>query len=210
MAPALYAQHRSYAFTVERGQFLKDVSWHDSIYRFPTFQEGSLNFTKQQGQTLKALYNYNIFLDRIEIISDQGDTIPVKNSAGIQFININNTIFFNHKSKGFLEINLIGKLNVAIKYTVKVFMESGTGERFSVSDNGFRETSTKYDRVYTKEKSYYLLDEDLNLYHPTVQNVIKFLPSHEDEIYSFFKANKLDLRKPEDFMTLAEHCRNMK
>ena len=189
---------------------MKDVAWHDSIYRFPTFQEGSLNFTKQQGQSLKALYNYNIFLDRIEIISDQGDTIPVKNPAGIQFINVNNTIFFNHKSKGFLEINLIGKLNVAIKYTVKVFMESGTGERFSVSDNGFREITTKYDRVYTKEKLYYLLDEDLNLYHPTVQNVIKFLPSHKDEIYSFFKVNKLDLRKPEDFMALAEHCRNMK
>jgi hypothetical protein len=203
-------QQSKYAFRLERGRLLENAAWKDSVYRFSNFLEGSLNFMNRNTTTLKALYNYNIFFDRIEIISERGDTVPVKNTGSIQFITMNNNVFFNHKTKGFLEIVQIGKLNVGIKHTIRVVMESGTGERFLITDNGFRNLTTKYDRVYTKEKQYFLISEDLTIYRPTIHAFETLLPNYKDDVSEYFKKNKLDLRKEEDLFSLINYCRTLK
>jgi hypothetical protein len=207
---SILAQKPKHAFRLERGQLLENVAWKDSVYRFPNFLEGSLNFMNRNTTTLKALYNLNIFFDRIEIISERGDTVPMKNTGNVQFITMNDNVFFNHKTKGFLEIIQIGKLNLGIKHYIKVVMESGTGERFAITDNGFRNLTTKYDRVYTKEKLYFLISEDLTIYRPTVHAFETLLPNYKDEVSQYFKKNKLDLRKEEDLFSLINYCTMLK
>jgi hypothetical protein len=205
----IVAQKTKHAFRLERGQLLENVSWKDSVYRFPNFLEGSLNFMNRNTTTLRALYNLNIFFDRIEIISERGDTVPMNNTGNVQFITMNDNVFFNHKSKGFLEIVQVGKLNLGIKHYIKVVMESGTGERFAITDNGFRNLTTKYDRVYTKEKLYFLISEDLTIYRPTIHTFMTLLPNYKDKISDFFKINKLDLRIESDLFSLINYCKTL-
>jgi hypothetical protein len=209
MGPLILAQQAKHVYTLERGKRLDNVEWKNSVYRFPNFQEGSLNFTSRNTTSLKALYNYNIFFDRMEIISERGDTVPVANTGNIQFITMNDNVFFNHKTKGFLEIVQIGKLNLGIKHSVKAFMESGTGQKFLVNADFFRTIATKYDRVYTKEKQFFLISEDLTIYRPTIHSFMTLLPNYKDKVSDFFKTNKLDLRKEPDLFSLINYCKTL-
>jgi hypothetical protein len=197
-------------YTLERGKRLDNVDWKNSVYRFANFQEGSLNFASRNINSMKALYNYNIFFDRMEIISERGDTVPLANTGSIQFITMNDNVFFNHSKKGFLEIVQIGKLNLGIKHSVKAFMDSGTGQRFLINPDFFRTIATKYDRVYTKEKQFFLISEDLTIYRPTIHAFETLLHDYKDEISGYFKTNKLDLRKEEDLFSLINFCKTLK
>ena len=78
---------------------IREVLPEKGIYRFPTFNEGSIIF--RNGIIAAATLNYNVSLDEMHFITGNGDTLSVADPATVNFINLNGSRFYY--DKGYLQ-----------------------------------------------------------------------------------------------------------
>ena len=95
--------------------FLSHVAWKDSLYRFSKFQEGSMVFNRGVSSDLKWQMNYNLYLQRMERITERGDTIGMEYSSAIKVVIIGNRLFFNDYPNGFVEILIDGPVSLGVR-----------------------------------------------------------------------------------------------
>ena len=67
--------------------------WRDIIYRFSEFQEGRITLREGYSPEHPLKLNYNIHLDRVEFLSEKGDTNVFNNSPQIKSITIGTQFF---------------------------------------------------------------------------------------------------------------------
>jgi len=71
-------------YTLKAWAIMDKRAWNDVIYLFPNFQEASLVLTDNFSPSKKLLLNFNSYLDKVELITEKGDTIDFPNSAAIK------------------------------------------------------------------------------------------------------------------------------
>ena len=82
------------------------------IYRFPSFTDGTV--VSRNGIISAARLNYNISLDEMHFISQNGDTLSFADPATINFISMNGTRFYY--DDGYLQtIDTAGKIILAFR-----------------------------------------------------------------------------------------------
>ncbi len=60
--------------------------WKDSVYRFPSFQEGRLEMDKGFTPSFRPMLNYNFFTGSIQILAPDGTKTHLKRSEEIKAV----------------------------------------------------------------------------------------------------------------------------
>lgn len=194
-------------YRLKSNTFFSHADWKDSMYRFSKFQEGSMIFDRGVSSDRKWKMNYNLYLKRMEMITERGDTIGVDYSSAIKVIRIANRLFFNDYPNGFVEILIEGNVSLGAKHGVKVLMEDGNGERFRATDWGPDMTS-RFDRLFTKEDLYYFLDQESNVRPANKRWILKLFPEQKEQIRSYLVKNYINFKVEVDLESLLKFCNN--
>jgi hypothetical protein len=194
-------------YRLKSNTFFSHADWKDSMYRFSKFQEGSMIFDRGVSSDRKWKMNYNLYLKRMEMITERGDTIGVDYSSAIKVIRIANRLFFNDYPNGFVEIMVEGPVSLGAKHEVRVLMEDGNGERFRATDWGPDMTS-RFDRLFTKEDLYYFLDQESNVRPANKRWILKLFPGHKEQIRNYLAKNSINFKVEQDLESLLRFCNN--
>lgn len=120
----IFGQYRKSIF-VKAGDDVAQAYSPNGFYRFPQFTEASLYASlynvKRQGQS-SMKFNYNLFTDRMQYISNEGDTMDMMNPIRFDSMVVDKTIFYYKAETGFLElvgtawpIRLLSKTDIKLK-----------------------------------------------------------------------------------------------
>jgi hypothetical protein len=185
--------------------FLSHAEWKDSLYRFARFQEGSIIFGRGTTTPLKRPMNYNIYLKQMQILSEQGDTIPMEYSSAVNVVILADHLFLNDFSNGFVEILTEGDVSLGVRHSIKVMMETTRGERFIGLDMGPGMTS-KFDRFFIKEATYCWIDKESKVRPANKHWILKLFPNKRERIESYLTKNSINFKVDEDLISLLNFC----
>ncbi len=69
----------------------------------------------------------------------------------------------------------LGFVSLGTRHALKMVMENSSGEIFVSTD--WKWPTSKYDRIYIKEDSYFFVDSNSQLYKATLPSILKLFPS---------------------------------
>lgn len=182
--------------------------WRDVIYRFHDFQEGRIMLQGGFQPTNTLMLNFNIYEERVEIISEQGDTTTFENSAQIKLITMGDHIFYNDFPTGYVEILNTTPVALGVKHQLKVMMESGSGEQFAATD--YHNLTSRFDRLYLKKDSYFFIALNEKLYAASLPSILKLFPDSKKEINNFSKENKINFKVKDDLIRVLDYANQTK
>ena len=73
---------------------MSKIQWKDVIYRFEEFQEGRITLREGFSPDHPLQMNLNVFLGRIDYITNKGDTVAFENSQALKSVAISNHLFY--------------------------------------------------------------------------------------------------------------------
>lgn len=176
--------------------------WNNVIYRFPEFQEASMVLRGGFSPSIKLRLNFNIYLEKIEIITESGDTTDFPNSAEIKSIKTADHIFYNDYPNGYVEILYQASVSLGAKHALKMVMENSSGQTFAATD--WKLPTSIYDRIYMKTDSYFLLDSNSQLHKATRPSLLKLFPNSRSHIKRFVRRNKINFKVKNDLFKLLD------
>lgn len=189
-----------------------ETPWKDSVYRFPSFQQGRLEMTNGFVPSHRPLLNYSAMAGAIVIKPDSGHVLVMRKSPAIKFVWIGDHKFINDPVFGYVEIILDGKVCLAQKTFMDGIYELSNGMKYSLSaviSNGpaFIKTSTKAStRYYWIEEQYFMVGGDMKVLRCSPVALKHFLPKHKSAIKAFSKSNRIDYRKKEDLLKIVAYA----
>jgi hypothetical protein len=173
---------------------INNVSWRDSVYRFPTFEYGRITFATGFSPEEKVRLNYNLYLGQMQMITTNGDTSHVKQLKELKFISIGDHLFCHDYNIGYIEV--IHKLPVAL----------GVLNIMITADPDERTTTSKYDRYYMKKGYYYFIDKDNKPSKATRASIQRLYPDQRKNIKAYLDENRIDFESKPDLIKLLTFC----
>ena len=196
-----------------------DVSWKDSLYRFPAFRDGKLTFSGGFTPAYSLKMNYNIYFEKMAYIHPSSDTLFLDIPATVELIAIGDNLIYHDDQKGFLEIIIAGRLTLAMRYRfllegielVRGVGGSGYGEAVRVvgMTNDKRGMTLDHSRVYTKIVGYYFIDSDNNIYRPTKITLRKIARDDGQDISQYLRENDIDFEQSRDLISLVTYYNSL-
>jgi hypothetical protein len=177
--------------------FVRAVSWHDSVYRFPNFEYGRITLATGFSPEEKIRLNYNLYLGQMQMITTTGDTSHVKQLKELKFISIGDHLFFHDYNIGYIEV--IHKLPVAL----------GVLNIMITADPDERTTTSKYDRYYMKKAYYYFFDKDNKPSKATRASIQRLYPDQGKNIKVYLDENRIDFESKPDLIKLLTFCEDL-
>ena len=213
---SLLSAQSSNTTTIEAGDDVQHVL-KDQVYRFPSFQRGTVFF--RNGKSSVAKLNLNLLLDEMQFIDPKKDTLAIADPASIERIEIDGANFLY--SDGYLELigvygNGVGQVGLAVKRKLKIVdrqKEGAYGQKTSTSSISSMNThlsgndiqydlTVKENLVVGKEETFYLLDEKQNLRLLNKLNMLKAFPEHKQAISHYLKQHKVDYKNEAELRAL--------
>ena len=186
------------------------VSWWKSIYLFPEFEEGKITFdTGFSGSETNRL-NYNLYYSQIDLINQNGDTIPLDASREIKLITMGDHIFFHDESKGYIQVLLQTPVALGVRTlltTEKMEYVSGNVNARTEVDN--RGVPSIYDRYYKKTATYFFIDTDNKLHKANRHFIFRLFPGSKGTITNYIKDNLIDFNNRTDLSRLLIFCNHL-
>ena len=188
------------------------VSWYDSIYRFPDFQNGRITFSTgfSPKQTIKV--NYNLYFLQLDIINEKGDTLKLKPSKEMKLFDIGGHLFYYDPHKGYVEILLDSPVALGVLtelVTVGMDYVSGNTEGSSINVDVRGQTSV-YDRYYRKFHSYFFIDQKDKLHKATKPSILKLFQNHKESVSAYLQEKDIDFNNGHDLIQLLNFCHQLK
>jgi hypothetical protein len=173
---------------------VNNVSWRDSVYRFPQFDYGRITLTTGFSPEEKIRLNYNLYLGQMQMITTNGDTSHVKQLKELKFISIGDHLFCHDYNIGYIEVIhssqvALGVLNIMI-----------------TADVDERTTTSKYDRYYMKKTYYYFIDKNNKPFKATRASIQRLYPDQRISIKSYLDENRIDFESKPDLIKLLTFC----
>lgn len=178
--------------------------WLPVIYRYPNFMEGSITLANGFSPTTKMKLNYNVYDDKIELITEDGDTSVLENAHQLKSINIGGHEYVNDYPIVFVEKLNHTAVALGSKHLIKMMFESNNGEVFEASN--WRQPTARLDRLFVKKDEYYFIDKNGRMHRATQPNIMKIYPSEKREIKKYIRTAKVDFKNKEDLIGLLEFC----
>lgn len=178
---------------------ISSVSWKDSIYRFPEFQKGKITYTK--GMLEHEFYlNYNMYFEKMDFISESGDTLHIGNTREIKEVQIGNTWFFHDYKKGYYEVILKLPVALAVKNQFAL-VRSG-----AINYGDERGAAADYDRYYQILPIYFFVDKNNNVHRAIRASILKLFPDHKTEVSAYLQKHSPDFNSQKDLVDLLTYC----
>jgi hypothetical protein len=186
----------------------------DSIYRFPSFQNGVVVYQDGSQRSYMAGLNYNLLSGEMDII-ERGDTVSIRNSNSIATLNLDGITYFK-KSEGYLEVILNGSISLGVTRTIRM-IHSQPLEASSkyVNVNEYDGTTANddvanFDRMYARQNQYYFLDSRGQVHVPSSSALYRLYPSNKKQIDQYITLHQPDLQNEEDLKKLLSYLATIK
>ncbi|MCF2447419.1 hypothetical protein L0657_25925 [Dyadobacter sp. CY345] len=193
-------------------------------YQFKEFKEGKVYF--KNGKFTKVKLNYNYLHGAIEYISPNKDTLIMTNKERIDFIALDERMYYAQKEHGDIEVVAeFGKVKLAKKTHLvlrgnktnaseqkySANPESATPTSLLISNQagefGWQNTTTKPD--YKFKTDYYLIDQN-RVFHPAKKSsFMKVYGKQKDSLSYYFHKNNVDFSDPEQLKSLLRFCNDL-
>ena len=193
-------------FRLKAGMLMSKREWRDVIYRFSEFREGRITLREGFSPTRSLLMNFNIYKERMEFITEKGDTSAFEFSRQLKSIGIDNHVFYYEPPSGYVEKITETPVALGEKHLLKMMFESTNGELFAGTD--WHLPTARLDRLYIKKNEYYFIDQEDVLHKATMPAILKIYHFSKGEVRQFVKKNKIDFKKREDLIRLLEFCKH--
>lgn len=200
-----YAQNPGFLL-LPKGLSLDKVSWRDSIYRFPSFQPGTLTFSTGFTPDENLKLNYNLYLMRIELIEPNGDTAWIQPSNNIKQISVGNRQFKRYES-GFIEVIIDAPIGLGVNNYIRDEKREYWPYR-RVSD--VRGKPALLDRYYSIAQTFYFFDSRMKLRRADKPNILALMREHRKEVDRYVDDHKIDFNNEEDLRAIVHFCNNLK
>ena len=188
-----------------RFESVSQTEWQDQVYLLPQFQQGTIIYQTgfKLDQTLNL--NYNIYHERMEFLSDDGDTLGIKADHNIKLIEIGSHLFYHDYKTGFYEILSTETVSLAMQPKLILVKAEGNcaGEVWALELRGAR---MECDRYYIKKMSYFFIDVKDKILKANKPSVLKLFAENKSEIQAYLIENPVDFTKHDDVMRLTNHC----
>jgi ribosomal protein L19 len=165
---------------------LSKETLRDSIYMFPSFQDGRVTFATGFSLEEKFRLNYNFYSGQMVLIINDGDTTEMVRLREVMLVSIGNHLFYHDNKVGYIEI--VHQSPVALR---RLSSWAGTSES---------------DIYYAKEKHYYFLDKENKSYLASATSIQKLFPDHRKKINAYIDENRIDFEKQSDLIKLLKFC----
>jgi len=202
------------SITVKTGTSISKSVPDSVLYQYPQFVAGKVHF--RNGSTTGAQLNYNRFLDEMQFLNTNGDTLAIAEPETIKLILVGNDSFYYDKGYFFV-ISNNGPIKLAIKEGFKILDKQKTSAYdMSSSVSSIRNVNSyttegkiynlavKEDVVLTRE-TYYYFGSRYNQFVPaTKKNLMEFYPEHRNDISNYIKQNEVRFQHREDLEKLLQ------
>ena len=178
---------------------ISSVPWKDSIYRFPAFEKGRITYTT--GMLDHEFYlNYNMYFEKMDFISESGDTLNITNTREIKEVQIGDTWFFHDHKKGYYEVTIKIARCPCRQKPVRV-VRSGA---YPLADE--RGAAADYDRYYQILPIYFFVDKNNSVHRATMKSILKLFPDHKTEVSAYLQKHSPDFESKKDLVDLLTYC----
>ena len=185
------------------------------LYRFPAFTEGSIVF--RNGIMSAARMNYNISLDEMHFVSQEGDTLALAEPATISFINLNGSRFYF--DKGYIQsITEGGGVILGFRQTTTAQTYSEEGYEIKrghegirrknyYGDNGLPYSLGDNDEIRVTTRAFYFFGDNFGRFEKTSKAwVYQHFPDQQAAIAKFLQEHHINFNKPSDLTELLQFC----
>lgn len=195
---------------------MDQMQWRDSIYRFPSFQNGTVTLATGFSPVGQVRMNYNLYYMQMDYISANGDTLQVKPSNELKLLTIGNHLFLHDMKVGYIEV--IKQLPVALgaRYIMEVqyidYPPGGTYRKVGFSpfsDEDQRGAAISLDRYYLKECDYFLISQDNKAHKATSTSIFKLFREHKKAVRIYIDEHSVDFENREDLIRLLIFCNGL-
>jgi len=182
---------------------ISSVPWKDSIYRFPAFEKSKITYAT--GSLEHEFYlNYNMYFEKMDFISESGDTLNITNTREIKEIQLGHTWFFHDHKTGYYEVILKLPVALAVK---NQFVFQNSKVRGAV--RGFadvRGAAADYDRYYEILPTYFFIDKNNSVHRATRASILKLSPDHKTDVLAYLQKHRPDFESRDDLVRLLTYC----
>jgi hypothetical protein len=185
------------------------------LYQYTKFVNGMVYF--RNGTSSGAPLNYNRFLDEMQFITTNGDTLTLDNEETIKLVIANNDSFYFDKGY-FMVISSNHSLKLALKQGFKILNKQKTAAydmSSSVSSirnvNSYDTESRLYkvgvaeDVVLTRESYYYFGNKYNQFVLSNKKNLLELYPKHRYEIRKYLKQTNVEFQNKADLEKLLQY-----
>jgi len=189
------------------------------LYQYSEFVNGTVYF--RNGPSAGAKLNYNRFLDEMQFINANGDTLTLDNEETIKLIVANNDSFYFDKGY-FLVVSSNNSLKLALKQGFKVLNKQKTAAydmSSSVSSirnvNSYSTESRVYkvgvteDVALKKDNHYYFGNKFNQFVLANKKNLLELYPKHRYEIKKYLKETELEFQNKTDLEKLLQYLASL-
>ena len=200
---------------------IRQVLPEKGIYRFSSFSEGSIVF--RNGIISSARLNYNVSLDELHFINENGDTLALADPASISFVNLRGSRFYY--DKGFLQtIDTLSANGVVLafkqiliaqqqrKYGAYDIVEPHEGIRtvnFYTGNGQSYKLGGDEKIVVTAREFYFFGDMYGHFVKASKENILLHFAGKQPAIKEFIKANHTNFNDLRDLLPLMAFCRQL-
>ncbi len=189
-------------------------------YQFEQFGTGTVHYWN--GKTPTARLNYNLLLREMQFIAPTGDTMTLDQEQTIRKIEVNKTDFVYDLKTGFLKIiGDYGPSRLALSQSLQVAgvdKQGGYGQSsgvssiktynsFSNSNSSISRLDIKGDVVYSQKKTYFLLDQNNQVYPVSRRNILRIYSRQKTAIETYLQEQTVRFNEPDDLQRLLEFCK---
>ena len=201
---------------------IREVLPEKGIYRFPSFNEGSIVF--RDGSISSARLNYNVSLDEMHFTTEKGDTLSVADPATINFINLNGSRFYY--DKGFLQtIDTVAYNGVILafkqsliaqqqrKYGAYGITEPHEGVRTYnfYTGNGQTYKLGGDEKITVTAREYYFFGDSYGHFEKaSKQYILLHFDKNQPALKEFIKSHHINFNVLKDLLNLMAFCGGLK
>lgn len=188
-----------------RFESVSQTEWRDQVYLLPQFQQGTIIYQTgfKLDQTLNL--NYNIYHERMEFISEDGDTLGIKADQHIKLIEIGSRLFYHNYKTGFYEILSTASVSLAMQPKFILVKAEGSCEG-AVWSLELRGAKMDCERFYVKQQSYFFIDVKDKILKASKTSVLKLFAENKSDIQAYLIENPVDFTNHEDVTRVTNYC----
>jgi hypothetical protein len=188
----------------------------DVRYRYPQFLPGQVYY--RNGNEAAGKLNFNLLVQEIQFINDDGDTMALDQIETVQLLRIGQDTFYYNKgivqSIGrYQDVQLAVKERLVLKDVQKIGAYGMTNPGGSVDSynairigQGTYKLAMNQNLVFKKDRDYLLVIKN-KLFLPLNRHSIeKAFPAKRNTLDNFITKNKINLQKEEDIRKLLAFC----
>jgi hypothetical protein len=200
--------------TVKAGSTIKESVPFEDLFEYPQFIHGTITFAN--GKISGANLNFNRYLDMMQFINVNKDTLVLNVDNPIQLVNIGkDTFYFND---GFIKsIYSTPKAKLAVKKVLTVTDKQKIGgygmanptssiESYSAFNDGMKtyNLTVEEDIILSRKEQYFIGDADNHFVLASKKNVLNLFPNQQQSLQTYIKENKTDFRNKESLEKLLQ------